>query len=168
MLTLRRFKELADAYGADIQRWPEAFRADALQILRESEEAHIYLKEAETLDLAIFAASEKADAALWQGRPQNISLTRLEAGVAAEIAAQAARQVARKPKAPPRWRDIMSGGMTAQGAVLSLQNIEIATCGVIAVAMGLWLGTMYAATFTGVDQGSILTLLQPAPLHLLF
>ncbi|HKU42154.1 MAG TPA: hypothetical protein VJR89_28540, partial [Polyangiales bacterium] len=49
-ITLTRLRELVDAYGADPQRWPEAERAPAQELIRVDAEAARLLAEAEPLD----------------------------------------------------------------------------------------------------------------------
>ena len=49
-LTLGRFKELVEAYGANLDRWPEAERADAVSLAGTSPEADHWLAEARQLD----------------------------------------------------------------------------------------------------------------------
>ena len=49
-LTLARFRELIDAYGATPARWPEAERAAAERLLQSDAQAVRLLAEAEPLD----------------------------------------------------------------------------------------------------------------------
>ena len=56
-MTLVRFSELVDAYGSDVERWPEAERAGALALMTASAEAQQLLVEARCLD-ALLAAPE--------------------------------------------------------------------------------------------------------------
>jgi hypothetical protein len=49
-MTLGRFAALADAFGADLRRWPEAERAAAQALTRESDIARARLAEADALD----------------------------------------------------------------------------------------------------------------------
>ena len=48
-----RFNALADAYGADLERWPEAERAAARAHLRDHPDARSSLAAARDLDLAL-------------------------------------------------------------------------------------------------------------------
>lgn len=52
-LSLTRFTELLDAYGADPGRWPEAERAAALALLEASPQARGLCDEARALDAAL-------------------------------------------------------------------------------------------------------------------
>ena len=52
-MALRRFAELADAYGADFDRWPDAERFAALALAGRSEEARALLADAHELDAAL-------------------------------------------------------------------------------------------------------------------
>jgi hypothetical protein len=49
-MTLARFRELLDAYGARSETWPSAERGAAESLLRESAEAQQAFSEAEPLD----------------------------------------------------------------------------------------------------------------------
>ena len=50
---LARFAELAEAYGADLQRWPESERVAALALAGRSEDARALLADAHELDAAL-------------------------------------------------------------------------------------------------------------------
>ncbi len=52
-ISLERFSALADAFGADIRRWPEADRAAAQDLARESSVARARLAEADALDAVL-------------------------------------------------------------------------------------------------------------------
>jgi hypothetical protein len=45
-----RFKELADAWGGDIARWPEAVQDEARALIKAHAELRNYLRSAEELD----------------------------------------------------------------------------------------------------------------------
>jgi hypothetical protein len=60
-MTLDEFKVLAEAWGSDIERWPEHLRASALTVAR-SPEATTILAEAEQLDRLIIAARPQISA----------------------------------------------------------------------------------------------------------
>ncbi len=49
-MSLERFAELAEAYGGDFQRWPEAERFAAIALAGRSEEARALLADAHGLD----------------------------------------------------------------------------------------------------------------------
>jgi hypothetical protein len=49
-LTLSRFRELAEAYGANVERWPEQERSGARALLARSEQARSVLGQEESLD----------------------------------------------------------------------------------------------------------------------
>jgi hypothetical protein len=62
-MNIARFRHLADAYGADIARWPAEERADASSLLAQSEEAQRVLAQARVLDAWIaLGAPEVEDA----------------------------------------------------------------------------------------------------------
>jgi len=52
-ISLERFSALADAYGADLRRWPEADRAAAQALAQESAPARALLAEADALDAVL-------------------------------------------------------------------------------------------------------------------
>lgn len=52
-MTLERFRELADAYGGDVARWPEAERRAARAFATTHETAPAILAEAAALDAAL-------------------------------------------------------------------------------------------------------------------
>lgn len=52
-ISLERFSALADAFGADMRRWPEADRAAAQDLARQSPSARARLAEADTLDAVL-------------------------------------------------------------------------------------------------------------------
>lgn len=52
-MALGRFAELAAAYGADLDRWPDAERFAALALAGRSEEARALLADAHELDAAL-------------------------------------------------------------------------------------------------------------------
>jgi hypothetical protein len=60
-MTLDEFRELAEAWGADIARWPEHLRASAGELAREPDAAAV-LAEAERFDGLIRAAKPKVSA----------------------------------------------------------------------------------------------------------
>jgi hypothetical protein len=52
-MTLERFSALAEAFGADMRRWPEADRAAARALAQDSAPARTRLAEADALDAAL-------------------------------------------------------------------------------------------------------------------
>ena len=57
-MKLARFQRLAEAYGAEIERWPSSERDAARALLDESTEAKRFLDDARTLDAWLDAAAE--------------------------------------------------------------------------------------------------------------
>ncbi|MEY4580322.1 MAG: hypothetical protein RL701_5025 [Pseudomonadota bacterium] len=53
---LARFAQLLDAYGADTERWPEAERASAMQLLTVDEQARTLQRQALEFDALLDAA----------------------------------------------------------------------------------------------------------------
>lgn len=64
MMTETRFEELADAYGADLARWPLEERAGAEALLADSAAARALLDDAKALDatLDLWADPQPSDA----------------------------------------------------------------------------------------------------------
>lgn len=59
-MTYERFDYLADAYGGDLRRWPEAERAAGRDLLDRDPRAATRLREAEGLDALLDAAPRPA------------------------------------------------------------------------------------------------------------
>ncbi len=143
MLSLKRFKTLAESYGGELGRWPEAFRADAEMLLNTSPEACRFLGEARSLDDAISAASSHEAATLWLPGEENAALARLRSGIAARLPAQLPAG-----RAWPREIGWMLFGNVAR--------LGMAGGCAVAVVAGLLIGSM--------DQpapANVLTMLQP-------
>jgi hypothetical protein len=158
MLTLRRFKALADSYGAELQRWPDEVRGEAEALLNASPEARRFLAEAQTLDDVIEAASAQEDTMLWPPGEQSAALARLRSGVAARLTSS-----------PPRrpvgrflgWAPL---GEAYRAISVYFGWVGLATGSGFAIVAGLLIGSMYAPTSAPHD---VLTMLQPAPLQIL-
>jgi len=60
-MTLEEFKSLSEIYGADLSRWPEAYRQEAAELSAESSQLLHILNEAAMLD-ALLASHELAQA----------------------------------------------------------------------------------------------------------
>jgi len=86
MMSLDRLKTLLDAYGADPNRWPEAERAGARELLASSAEARAHAGEARLLDSVLAQAALRAE-------------VQIDAAVLASRIAQT-----------PQRRDIATGG----------------------------------------------------------
>ena len=111
-MTLRRFAELAAAYGADFDRWPDAERFAALALAGRSEEARALLADAHELDAALArvappppppAALGARIAALRAGDAP--AAPRFVPGtvISSPLRAPAARFRAPQRRAPPPW-----------------------------------------------------------------
>ena len=156
MMTLRRFRKLADTYGADLQRWPERQRAQALALVGVSEEAQAIITRARELDDAIAAAAAARDARVWDGEGADAPLQRLHENVASRIRQPSPVRVAGLigPHSPAasRYRPQRVGW------------VGLATAAGLAVAAGLTLGIYYSPSAPPED---LTALLQPAPLQVL-
>lgn len=155
MMTLRRFRALADSYGADLQRWPEALRGPARELLGTSAQAQGIIARARELDQAIAAAGAERDARIRGGSRPDADLHRLRAAVALRIrrpvdAAVAASEELGSPPGRHRPRRV--------------RWVGLATAAGLAVLAGLALGILYSPSAPPQD---LTALLQAAPLQLL-
>jgi hypothetical protein len=127
-LNIEAFAQLADAYGGDLQRWPEHHRAEALALLTRSDAAQALLREAAGLDAAL-------------GEPSPApSLQALRARILNSVPRQAS--AARPALAPRRslWRALWLelGGMRWVGPALAA-----------ALTLGVGLDQMVATDWVG-------------------
>lgn len=154
MLTLERFRALAESYGGTIARWPEATRADADALLQESAEACAALEEARRLDGMLVAIRVAHDGTVFPRAAQDAALRRLRLGVAARIAVPEAegRDAARMENPLLVW--------LRRAVQLEHSSARMATACACCVAAGVLLGAMYSP---GVD--TVLTMLQPEPIY---
>jgi hypothetical protein len=151
MLTLGRFKALAESYGADLRRWPEELRSEAQALLASSPEARACLGDARVLDEAISAASQREDAVRSPPGEADAALARLRSAVEARIAPRPAHR--RPGRGGGRWLPS-----------LPLRWAGMATGGSLAILAGLLIGAMYSS---GAAPDNVLTLLDPAPIQVL-
>jgi hypothetical protein len=133
MLTLVRFRALADSYGADLRRWPEEVRGDAQALFEVCAEARRLLQAARALDEAIASAGTRDVLAQAPGEA-DAALVRLLARVDASILAAPSRRLPRTGRRSDRtlasWRSLH----------LNPRWIGMASVCSLAVAGGLWLG----------------------------
>jgi hypothetical protein len=157
MLTLSRFRTLADSFGADLQRWPADLRNAAKSLVDASPEARAVLDAARRLDHAIAAASAQEDAGLWPPGEADAALARLRAGVAARLASSQSRR-------PAARLAELSPGRARWALFFHFRWLGFATGGGFAIVAGLFVGSMYASAPASEDM---LSVLQPAPIHIL-
>lgn len=153
MMTLKRFKSLADSYGADLQRWPERVRPQARALLDSSPEAQEIIARAGELDAAITAAAAARSESLWSGDRPEAALVRLRNGVASQI------NPANSAMTPGR-----SSIRTVRRTPRRLGWIGLATAASVAIVAGFALGILYSQ---GPSSQDLLALLQPSPIQLL-
>lgn len=151
MMTLKRFRALADSYGGDLQRWPQQERPQAQALLDSSAQAQAIIAAARQLDEAITAAGAARSESLWSGDRPEAALVRLRNTVAARITPR----IAAVRGAPAR---------ASRGARRRVGWIGLATAAGVAAVAGIALGVIYSPTVSPQD---LLVLLQPAPIQLL-
>jgi hypothetical protein len=149
MLSMNRFKALADAYGGDLRRWPEESRAEAQALAEASPGARALLEEARRLDEGLSSLSARRQAADWPAGTQEAALARLRAGVEGRL-----------PMAPPA--DARRGGAD-WFSLPRARWLGLATAGGFALVAGFFIGSIPDAA----PSDSMLTLLLPTPFHLL-
>lgn len=154
-MTLKRFRKLADSYGADLRRWPERLRPGSRALLESSAEARDIIARARELDEAIVAAAGARSESLRSDDHPEAALVRLRNSVAARIGPAATAE------ADPAGEVSMR---TARSAPGRMRWISLATAASVAIVAGVALGIVYTPAATHQD---LLTLLQPAPIQLL-
>jgi anti-sigma factor RsiW len=118
-MTLERFKELLDVFGADLGRWPGAERAAASALIAQVPEAQVALAEARRLDALLDLYEPPADRA---------AEARLRAALAA-VPARTPRHAARLlwPQAAALAATLLLGvatGIVASGLMPDTVNGE--------------------------------------------
>jgi hypothetical protein len=155
MMTLRRFRKLADSYGADLRRWPERLQAPARALLESSAEARRIMAAASELDAAITAAGNARSDSLWSGDRRAAALVRLRNSVSARIGPAGAFGAMAADGIPAR---------AARRAPRPVGWIGLASAASVAILAGVLLGIVYSPAAPHQD---LLALLQPEPIQLL-
>jgi hypothetical protein len=154
MMTLKRFRTLADSYGGDLQRWPERMRPQARALLDTSAEARQIIGRAGKLDEVIAAAEGAHSEHLWSGDRADAVLERLRNRVATRIA----------PTRPATAIRAVSLLRTPLGTPRRVRWIGLATAASVAIVAGLVLGIRYSPA--AARQDDLSALLQPSPIQL--
>jgi anti-sigma factor RsiW len=118
-MTFERFKELLDAFGADLGRWPEAERASARALIARAPEAEAALAEARRLDALLDLYDPPAD------RAAEARLHALLDAVSARVPVHAARVI--WPRAAALAAMLLLGvatGIVASGLMPDAANGE--------------------------------------------
>ena len=158
MLSIGQFRALAEAYGADLRRWPENARRAAQALVEASTEAQAILAAERNLDEAIAAASADEEAVLWPPGEQDAALARLRTKVSARIASSPARQ------SPGLSLERALAAVRQWASPVHLHWAGLAAACSIAIAAGLFIGELSAPT---QPSAGMLALLQPVPLNIL-
>jgi hypothetical protein len=157
MLTLERFKSLADSYGASLERWPGETRQEARALLSNSPAAQAILAQAQLLDDAIATAVGKEDSRTWPPEQATAALGRLRSRVAARLIDQ---EETRSTAGIRRW-------LLSRRSLLTLCAQPgwggMLTGGALAIAAGLVTGLLYASS---PPPRNMLLLLEPTPLQI--
>jgi hypothetical protein len=157
MLTLGRFRELADSYGGDLQRWPEEVRSEAQALLNVSPQARALFDDAQALDDVIAVASPRSNAAAGRINKETAALVRLRSGVAARIAVPTPKHRSAS------WRFARVSPSRAIGYYPAhIVWAGIATGGSLAVIAGFLIGALYVSA---PASDAVLSILQP--IHIL-
>ncbi len=158
MLTLRRFKALAESYGANLARWPDRERHEAETLLNTSAQARMLIDEAQMLDAAIAFAQSPEDTRLWPADEQAAALARLRSGVEARIAARPKKGRARFRAAGwSGWK----GVFTVFAGHPDIAGMAIGSA--FSIVVGLLIGTAFGASYS---PDNLQAMLQAAPLHI--
>ncbi|GAJ28176.1 hypothetical protein [Acidomonas methanolica] len=163
MMTQKRFRTLAECYGADLSRWPAADREPAETLLARSSEARAVLRDQREVDAVIARAFDAQEAEL-QARSADedthAALMRLRAGVAGRIAEYNGK------KRPSRaWWRVVPRGMTghpawettADGLVAVRRAGLVLGCAFV-VTSGLWLGWVQSSGGAGDVLNTLLVI----------
>lgn len=170
MMTLRRFRTLAASYGADLQRWPERLRGQALALFESSAEACAAIARARQLDEAIAAAGAARDEQVWAGESAERALHRVQSRVSARTrsAISGARGAAQVVELTPASSAPPSPASSRRAPRHSPPQragwFGLATAAGLAILAGLALGILYSPSAPPQD---LTALLQPTPLQLL-
>jgi hypothetical protein len=154
MMTLKRFRTLADSYGGDLQRWPERTRPQARALLETSAEARQIIGRARKLDEVIAAADAAHSEHFWSGDRAEAALERLRNRLATRIAATTPAPAIRA----------LSLLRTPLGTSRRVRWISLATAASVAIVAGLLLGIRYSPA--AAEQHGLSALLQPSPFQL--
>ena len=137
-MTYERFETLADAYGGDLRRWPEAERAAARALLDSDPRGAALLAEADGLDALLDAA------------PRPVATHALREAVIAS-AAGAGLKARRRGPGPLAW--LSGAGWAAAacaGVVFGLALTSHMTANVRADTV------LYQASLSGADDTEVL------------
>ncbi|GAN69685.1 hypothetical protein [Acetobacter orleanensis] len=151
MMTQKKFRYLAECYGAELSRWPEVDRERAETLLVQSPEARIIQRAQQDVDTVIMRAFDAQDAELHAQsayEDPHAALTRLRAGVAGRLTGRNAirRSLRGGWRFIPRPSGMQpSGVMTADGLVL-FRFAGLALGCAFVVTGGLWLGWVQSAS----------------------
>jgi hypothetical protein len=158
MLTLRRFRALADSYGGDLQRWPQEERDAAQALLNISPQAHALLDEARALDHVIAEAGRRSNAMAQRiGEDDGAAMARLRSGVAARIAISVQEQH------PARRHFVRASSGRMNGVTAThFTWIGLTAASSLVVTAGFLIGALYAPE---PPSDAVLGMLQP--IHIL-
>jgi len=156
-MSIKRFRSLSAAYGADLRRWPEEERRDAQLLLEASAEARAVLAEASDLDRIVAHAAEQ-DRAARDAEEQAVALTRLRSHVALRIGQPT------QPRIPGALRFVAALLVLARARRQGFGVMGFASLGALSIAAGLIIGWAYTPPPNSHDP---ILLLETAPLRIL-
>ncbi len=133
-MNLEEFRQLLDAHGADMGRWPAKVRAPAQALLLESEEARALLAEARALDDLLRASAVP--------EPAEDLLARIEAVADASSAREAPRHAdeLRGAKEQPGHEPVVMHPAAVRGRHARPAPWWMAVPIAASLLLGVWLG----------------------------
>ncbi len=142
-ISKQRVEAIIAAYGADPERWPEAERTGALELLERSGEGLDQLRGAAQLDALLGGAA--------QPQPSNMLKARLleDASIAVVQGTSHTSRVA--PSASPGWFGRFADMVFES---VSLKPLALGGLMVPALALGIWLGA--SLTSESLDDEDLL------------
>ena len=126
-MSIGRFRSLAEIWGGDIARWPEAERAAAAQLAARAPEAAAALAEAAALDAALAALADAPGPA-----PSAALLAACAQGAVDAAAARAASRAS--ARRPARWP--VAAMMAAGADIVSAMRFANRAAGVVVGKLG--------------------------------
>lgn len=127
-MTMRRFRTLANSYGADLERWPEDEREPAQTLLAASEKARALVGSERSRD-AVFASLARTVSDPADLGNDGAALVRLRTGVQSRLAA--ARPLGERPPGDVQIRARQIGAFRLRRTVFGILAGSVAVAGLL-------------------------------------